>query len=400
MKLLIYFHDAALPHSRYLLEAFSQHKSIGALTVAYPEGREEDAIFSAGGSGGVQVVQGYRLVPLKSSLFRPKWASMVALFQLVRGERPDYVVVLDEALYPNTLSLGLIVKALGLQAPVVCYGFENISQTPPWGWLRQSGWRALGIFFRKAFRYWCFDIALQPLRKRVVSGALVSYCDCESVIRRMGWMLPIREQWWGVDVQLFRKASEIKIDTTALWAIKPSRIVIGYVGRFVPEKGILDLIHSLSVLGEDYALVCIGSGPQEVQIAETAMRLGVFSQLRLLPAMPPCELANHIAAMSVLALPSHTETFWKEQYGRVLVEAMAAGVPVVGSRSGAIPYVIGDENRVFDEGDVAGISAAIRIAVQMRPTERLAIQERAESGDVSKFVQAFVDFGIDLGVRP
>lgn len=399
MKLLVYFHDAALAHSRYLLEAFSQNKSVSSLTVAYPEGRGEDVIFSAGGSGGVPEAHGYRLVPLKSSLLRPKWASFAALFHLVRHEQPDYVVVLDEALYPNTLSLGLIVRILGLQAPVVCYGFENISQTPPWGWLRQNGWRVLGPFARKAFRYWCFDIALQPLRKRVVSGALVSYCDCESVIRRIGWMLPIREQWWGVDTQLFRKASNLKNGRPALWAIEDSRIVIGYVGRFVPEKGILDLIHSLTLLGEDYVLVCIGSGPQELLIAETAARLGVSSRLRLLTPMPPCELANHIAALSVLALPSHTETFWKEQYGRVLVEAMAAGVPVVGSRSGAIPYVISDESRVFDEGDVAGIAAAIRIAVKMPPKDRLLMQDRARRGDVGQFVQALVDFAHDLGVR-
>ena len=153
----------------------------------------------------------------------------------------------------------------------------------------------------------------------------------------------------------------------------------------------MDLLQALGPLGSDYVLVCIGGGPQEAAIRQMAQSLGVEKQLRLLPPMPAAELAGHVAAMDVLALPSHTEQFWKEQYGRVLVEAMAAGVPVIGSDSGAIPYVIGDARRVFAEGNIAGICRAVQVAEGVTHAEREALQSRAVQGDISAFVQAYLD---------
>jgi glycosyltransferase involved in cell wall biosynthesis len=67
------------------------------------------------------------------------------------------------------------------------------------------------------------------------------------------------------------------------------------------------------------------------------------------------EAPRWLAALDCLVLPSRTTAHWKEQFGRVLIEAMACGVPVVGSSSGAIPTVIGDAGRVFPEGDFAAL---------------------------------------------
>ena len=61
----------------------------------------------------------------------------------------------------------------------------------------------------------------------------------------------------------------------------------------------------------------------------------------------------------MLAAPSLTTPAWKEQFGRVLTDAMACGVPVVGSDSGEIPTVIGDGGLVTPEGDPAALSAAL-----------------------------------------
>ena len=59
--------------------------------------------------------------------------------------------------------------------------------------------------------------------------------------------------------------------------------------------------------------------------------------------------------MDVLVLPSQSSSRWQEQFGHVLIEAMAAGVPVIGSDCGAIPEVIGDAGMVFPEGDVEAL---------------------------------------------
>ena len=60
--------------------------------------------------------------------------------------------------------------------------------------------------------------------------------------------------------------------------------------------------------------------------------------------------------IDVLAVPSLTRPNWKEQFGRVLVEAMASGVPVIGSDSGAIPDIIGDAGLIVPEGDVSALA--------------------------------------------
>jgi glycosyltransferase involved in cell wall biosynthesis len=59
-------------------------------------------------------------------------------------------------------------------------------------------------------------------------------------------------------------------------------------------------------------------------------------------------------------LPSLTRRNWKEQFGRVLVEAMACGVPVIGSDSGAIPEVIGEAGLIVPEGDIQALADALR----------------------------------------
>jgi glycosyltransferase involved in cell wall biosynthesis len=63
--------------------------------------------------------------------------------------------------------------------------------------------------------------------------------------------------------------------------------------------------------------------------------------------------------LDALVVPSRTKSNWKEQFGRVLIEAMACGVPVIGSDSGEIPNVIGDAGQVFPEGNAHALRRQI-----------------------------------------
>ena len=67
----------------------------------------------------------------------------------------------------------------------------------------------------------------------------------------------------------------------------------------------------------------------------------------LLPQIPSDQVAVEMRKLHALVLPSRTTPRWKEQFGRVLIEAMACGVPPVGSDSGEIPHVIDDAGLVF-----------------------------------------------------
>jgi glycosyltransferase involved in cell wall biosynthesis len=63
--------------------------------------------------------------------------------------------------------------------------------------------------------------------------------------------------------------------------------------------------------------------------------------------------------VDIVVLPSRTQANWTEQFGRVLIEAMASGAVVVGSDAGEIPHVIGDAGLVFPEGEVAALRACL-----------------------------------------
>ncbi len=147
---------------------------------------------------------------------------------------------------------------------------------------------------------------------------------------------------FGTDEQLFQPQST-----------HPQRpFTLGYIGRLVEEKGVHLLLEAASQLEGDWRLRIVGGGPLREALETFAGELGIAERVAFIGQIASTEMPAQYAEMDVLVLPSLTRPNWKEQFGRVLVEAMACGVPVVGSDSGAIPGVIGEGGLVFHEGDV------------------------------------------------
>ncbi len=93
--------------------------------------------------------------------------------------------------------------------------------------------------------------------------------------------------------------------------------------------------------------------------------------------------------IDVLAVPSLTRPNWKEQFGRVLIEAMASGVPVIGSDSGAIPDVIDDAGLITPEGDIAALAEAI-CKLQQDQSLHKSLAERGRARIIEHFTHAQV----------
>lgn len=151
----------------------------------------------------------------------------------------------------------------------------------------------------------------------------------------------------------------------ALYAPKPAvkksqPFTIGFAGRFVPEKGAHLLIEACAQLEGDYRLVLVGSGPQHESLIELVRQHQLGDKFVIRPWMPSTEFPQFLQSLDVLALPSVSRPNWKEQFGRVLVEAMACEVPVIGSTCGEIPNVIGEAGLVVPEGDVTALANALR----------------------------------------
>ncbi len=173
---------------------------------------------------------------------------------------------------------------------------------------------------------------------------------------------------FGVDPAQFTPASSPR-------EVPPFRI--GYAGGLVPEKGVALLLRACAGLGVDWQLVLAGEGGEARSLKALAQELGISSRVRWLGRLSSLEMPDFYRSLHVLVLPSRTRRNWKEQFGRVLVEAMACGVPVVGSRSGEIPHVIGQAGWTFPEGDVEALRRCLeRLAGDPALRARLARQGR------------------------
>jgi glycosyltransferase involved in cell wall biosynthesis len=153
---------------------------------------------------------------------------------------------------------------------------------------------------------------------------------------------------FGTDPALFKPAG-----------VRPVRpFTIGYFGRLIEEKGVALLLDAAASLGGDWRLLLLGGGPLRQILEDRAKSLGISERVSFAPQVPSTQMPEMYHQIDVLALPSLTRPNWKEQFGRVLVEAMCSGVPVIGSDSGAIPSVIGEAGIVVPEGDAAALTRA------------------------------------------
>lgn len=195
-------------------------------------------------------------------------------------------------------------------------------------------------------------------------GVVVGNQDGAKILRERGYQrsLQIMPQL-GVDESLFRPQAQPEL--AAKLGILPHEFVVGFVGRFVPEKGLLTLLKALATLKEHpWKWLLLGRGELKAELSKQAEELGISDRLIWIESVPHDEVYRYINLMDTLVLPSETSyrfktltaVGWKEQFGHVLIEAMACQVPVIGSDSGEIPNVIGEAGLVFPEGDVSALS--------------------------------------------
>jgi glycosyltransferase involved in cell wall biosynthesis len=158
-----------------------------------------------------------------------------------------------------------------------------------------------------------------------------------------------------------------------------SGLVVGFAGRLVPEKGVLDLMEALIGLEPlSWTLLVIGRGPLAESIELRFSQAKLAGRLRLVDEADHHRVVALMTALDVLVLPSYATADWAEQFGHVLIEAMAAGCPVVGTDSGEVPHIIGDAGIVVPERDIGQLRAVLqRLTKDSTLRARLGEQGRA-----------------------
>jgi glycosyltransferase involved in cell wall biosynthesis len=188
----------------------------------------------------------------------------------------------------------------------------------------------------------------------MASGQLV----VETMLARGYGIKPHRVMPLGVDVDHFepnraaREAVRIRLD----WS-EQNPPVIGYIGRFVEEKGVSLLTRVLDRVTMPWRALFIGGGPLAPSLRQWAACYG--DRVRIVDSVPHDQVPAYLNAMDLLCAPSQATPIWREQFGRMVVEAFACGVPVIASDSGELPFVVDSAGVIVDERDEDGWARAI-----------------------------------------
>jgi glycosyltransferase involved in cell wall biosynthesis len=254
---------------------------------------------------------------------------------------------------------------------------------------QQVGARCLFFTWQNLYRRYAFPFSwLESYVLRHAAYAVAGNAEAVTVLRRKGYAGPVAViPQFGVDPAIYQRQVPTTDQKQASCLLPPASFTVGYVGRLVEEKGLLVLLRAVAGLAGDWRLVLIGSGPLQPQIERLAASLGIAERLTFIPGVPSSEMPCYLSQFSVLVLPSLTRPNWKEQFGRVLVEAMACQVPVVGSDCGEIPQVIGQAGLVVPEGDGEALCQVLA-RLQADATLRQRLGELGRARVLAHYTQA------------
>jgi glycosyltransferase involved in cell wall biosynthesis len=138
-------------------------------------------------------------------------------------------------------------------------------------------------------------------------------------------------------------------------------LLVLFAGRVIGEKGVVELVRALATLRASHLhLVVIGNGDQIDRVRHAADALGIADYVHMIPHLPYAEIPATLRAADLIAVPSLSTPYWQEQFGMILAESMACGVPILTTSSGSIPDVVGDAALVVPEYDVRQLAGGLR----------------------------------------
>jgi glycosyltransferase involved in cell wall biosynthesis len=229
-------------------------------------------------------------------------------------------------------------------------------------WLaKRAGARALWFSWQNLNRDYPlpFDL-IESYNLQNADYAIAGSEGAAEVWREKGYQGPLVViPQFGVDPRIFTPDSSSTRDGRRRRHDRAQGFEIGYVGRLVPEKGIDLLLDAVADLKGLWRLHILGDGSEKSALKAQTRRLGLTTQVTFRGWLPSMRMPAFYRQLDALVLPSRSQPNWVEQFGRVLIEAMACEVPVVGSDCGEIPHVIDDAGLVFPENDAAALRASL-----------------------------------------
>jgi glycosyltransferase involved in cell wall biosynthesis len=319
IRILRIYHSAVVDEYRHRERALRQRHGHDVHVVCPPAWREGSQLVRPGTDAEVPV----HIVPVRGpahpNLF---WYRGRELGAVIRHLRPEIVDLQEE---PFGLAVARALPLVQREAPnakLCLYTAQNLPKRypPPFSVYERRALAAAGA------AYPCSTEAGQRLRARGFRGSV----------------------------------HVIPLGVTIPPAIRtPSgRVRVGFVGRLDPPKGAVIAVRAfvLAAAGRGASLAVIGSGHELEALRAEVSEAAISDQVEFTGAVSQDEALQRIAGLDVVMIPSLTTRHWKEQFGRVAVQAMAHGASVIASDSGALREVVADAGVLVPEGDVDGFA--------------------------------------------
>lgn len=300
-------------------------------------------------------IEGYalRVAPLRfNGHFHTHYYPTLA--EILNNVRPDVLHIDEEPYNLATFHATMNMRRINTDARILFFSWQNLLRRypPPFAWMEQ-------------YVYAHADAA--------IAGSV----DAETVLRTKGFKKQI-----SVIPQFGVPNSFAPAPAAPL----PHPFTLGYAGRLVREKGIEILLRALAQVRGDWQLKILGSGPLFQPLEKLARDLDLTARVHFAPWAASDEMPTFYHSLDILVVPSLTQPNWKEQFGRVIMEAMACAVPVVGSDSGEIPNVIGDAGIIVPEGNANALAHALESLIQ-NETHRRELGARGRARALALYSQ-------------
>ncbi len=334
-KVLIVSHSSVVDVYQDKLRYLARHKEF-EITLLTPTRYFEAGKVREGFNGfGMYTVK--KLPTLFGEKGRQHLHVYLSLQKLLADVQPDIIHLEEE---PVSMVTSQIMFASGLlkkRPKFVAFTWENINHD----YTKRPWYQPQRYLFPRLEKY-----ALSNIDYMIYGSH-----EGPGVFREKGYSGPgCFIPQYGVDPHTYYADGELPTDLPPAFLQKEEPVVL-YVGRMLKMKGIDTLIEAFSKSTHGLLLM-VGSGGDQTEFESRLRQQGLKDRVHFTGNVEPTEVPKYLRLADIMVLPSLTTPQWKEQFGRVLIEAMACGTVPLGSSSGEIPTVIGDAGLVFKEGNV------------------------------------------------
>lgn len=333
----------------------------------------------------------YDIIPvdLRNPISYGEGFKFFQLLKAVKKSKPDVIHVFDEY---TSFYLAQVIFCrnilFGRKVPVLALVTQNLYFGPDE--LPSFVFSSLKKFLKRILRriqYYSMFI----FQKKYLDGAVGITQKSINRVKEIGVNIPQRLIFWGVDFKVFypkdrnfcRKEMGIPGD------IK----LAGYIGRLDREKGVDKLIKAVSRIKDCYLLLP-DYGALKEELDRLIDSLGLKDRIYRYKNVKHDKLADYYNCLDVFVLPSQSTPIWQEQYGRVLVEAMACHIPIVGSTSGEIPQVLNGypKHLIFREESVDDLTEKVEKVQKLKIPDNFDLDKFLHKFSIENFVEESINF--------